>query len=364
MEFPILFKNKRFWKIQVHSISPQKASITTESGQINGKITKTSPTYITKSIGNKSPLQRAIQLAQTKWQNKITIDGYNPKKTSNSIFSPMKPSNWEKYSNKISYPAFLQPKLDGVRMYSYLSNGTIKTLSRQNKPIPNIPHIQNHLQKIFHKYPNITLDGELLIQKPLQQKELRGLLSKKYLDESNLQKINKISYNIFDLINNNNPNETFKSRWELAQKIAKEYNDINLVPTYIINSKNEVNQLFNELIEKGFEGAVIRNMNSTYQMGKISQNTQKIKLYFMDEFKITNYHEGKGSNEGTVIWEVQCLKNPKRTFKVRPMGTRENKKKLLENAEKFIGKKLEVYFYEKNQDGCVVRIKTAQNLSK
>ena len=98
-------------------------------------------------------------------------------------------------------------------------------------------------------------------------------------------------------------------------------------------------------------------------MGKQSQNTQKIKLYFMDEFEIINYHEGSGNNKGTVIWEVKCLKNPNRSFKVRPMGSRESKRLLFKDAEQFIGKKLEVYFYEKNEDGCVVRIKTAKNLS-
>ena len=361
MEFPILYKNNRFWKIYVQSISPQKSAIYTEYGQINGKITKTQPIFIEKSIGKQSVLDRAITLAQTKWNNKITTDGYKQQQTSNSTFSPMKPANWEKYNDKIVYPAFLQPKLDGVRMYAFM-DGTLQTLSRQNKPINNIPHIREHLEKIFQKYPNIILDGELLIAN--QQKELRGLLSKKYLNQNNHIKIQKISYNIFDLIEKNNPNSIFKSRWELATKITKECNNINIVPTFTVNSKKEVNTLFNELIEQGYEGAVIRNMNSVYRMGKVSQNTQKIKLYFMDEFTITGYQEGQGSNKGTVIWEVKCLKNPNRKFKVRPMGTRESKRRLLEDAEEFIGKKLEVYFYEKDEDGCVVRVKTAEDLTQ
>ena len=274
----------------------------------------------------------------------------------------MKPVEWDKYNDKIKYPAYLQPKLDGVRMYAFYKNG-VQMLSRQSKPILNINHLQNHLEKIFKKYPDIVLDGELLIAAPYQQKELRGILSKKYLDNSNTNKINKITYNIFDLIERNNMDATFQSRWKLAEKIAKEYNDINLVPTYIVENKKDVNKMFNQMIELGYEGAIIRNMNSIYRMGKQSQNTQKIKLYFMDEFEIINYHEGSGNNKGTVIWEVKCLKNPKRSFRVRPMGSRESKKALFKDAEQFIGKKLEVYFFEKNEDGCVVRIKTAKNLS-
>lgn len=364
MIFPILYKNNRFWKISVHKISQEKSTIHTEYGQINGKITKTSPTIIQKSIGDKTAYERAIALAKTKWQNKITTDGYKQHSNNNQNFQfhPMKPTEWEKYSNKIHYPAYLQPKLDGVRMFAYY-NGKLQMLSRQNKPISNIKHIEQQLEKIFKNYPDIVLDGELLISGPYQQKELRGILSKKYLDDSNQNKISKITYNIFDLIEKNNLDATFQSRWALAEKITNEYNDINLVPTYIINNKKDVNTLFNQMIEKGYEGAIIRNMDSIYRMGKQSQNTQKIKLYFMDEFEIINYHEGTGSNKGTVIWEVKCLKNPDRSFRVRPMGSRESKKLLFKDAEQFIGKKLEVYFYEKNEDGCVVRIKTAKNIS-
>ena len=58
-------------------------------------------------------------------------------------------------------------------------------------------------------------------------------------------------------------------------------NKIKTVPTILVENKEEVNKYFNELIEKGFEGAIIRNINSKYRMGKQSQDIQKIKLYFM-----------------------------------------------------------------------------------
>ena len=80
----------------------------------------------------------------------------------------------------------------------------------------------------------------------------------------------------------------------------------------------------------------------------------------MDEFEIIDYHEGTGSDKGTVIWEVKCLKNPGRSFRVKPMGSRELKKKWFEDGNKYIGKKMLVYFYEKNAEGCVMRIKTGE----
>lgn len=358
MEFPILYKNDRFWKISVENISSNKAAINIEYGKINGKITKTSPEYITKTIGKTTVLQRAINLAKTKWKNKITSLGFSEQKNiiqNNYIqFFPMKPVDYDKFSDKIIFPAFLQPKLDGVRMFALIDkNGELQLFSRQSKPIKNIPLIRSHLETIFQKYPNIVLDGELTLP---NQKELCGILSRKNTTENK-----DIKYHIFDVIDRNNMQSTFQNRWKIAEKIAEKYNNINIVPTIIVNNKNEINNYFNEMVEKGFEGAIIRNMNTIYKMGKSSQNLQKIKLYFMDYFKIINYHKGK---ENEIIWEVSCLKNPNKSFRVKPKGTKNIKQMLYKNANKYIGKNLQVFFFEKDENGCVVRIKTAEDISK
>ena len=82
-------------------------------------------------------------------------------------------------------------------------------------------------------------------------------------------------------------------------------------------------------------------------------------MYFSDNFKIIGYYEGKGDEKGTVIWEVKC-KN--RSFRVKPMGSRENRKKLFKNGEKYVGMMLKVYYYEKDEDGCVIRVKSAEEM--
>jgi len=363
MDFPILYKKIddkiKFWKIYVVSISPEKASIYTEYGFINGKITKHFPQFVEKSVGTKTPLDRAIQLAKTKWENKIIIDKYSESK-SNDLpkFHPMKPTDYEKFSNQIKFPAYLQPKLDGVRMFVFLEDGKLKTLSRQSKPIENINHLIPELEDIFIKYPDLVLDGELLIDPKYEQKDLRGVLKKLYLNNSNQNKLKTITYNIFDVISRNNLDETFQNRWKLAQKLQSK--NIKIVPTSIIKSKNEIDKRFNDFIRAGHEGAIIRNPDGKYRMGKQSQNLQKIKLYYSDNFTITNFHEGTGNEKGTVIWEVKCLNNPEKTFRARPRGTREHKRELFEEGEKYIGKKLKVYYYEKDGEGCVTRIKTAE----
>jgi ATP-dependent DNA ligase len=301
---------------------------------------------------------RAIQLAKTKWENKKITDKYQENISDNlPSFHPMKPTDYEKYSNAIQFPAFLQPKIDGVRMFSFIDNGQLKMLSRQSKPIVNIDHVEKELKTIFDKYPDLVLDGELLIGDKYEQKDLRGVLKKKYIDNSNIQKMKTINYNIFDVIERNNLEETFENRWKLAKKLQTK--NIKIVPTSIIHNKKEIDTNFNKFISEGYEGAIIRNGKGKYRMGKQSQDLQKIKLYFSDDFIISGFHEGTGNEKGTVIWEVKCLNNPTKTFRVRPMGTREEKRRLFLNVDKYIGKKLKIYYYEKDTDGCVTRVKTA-----
>ena len=117
------------------------------------------------------------------------------------------------------------------------------------------------VEKIFKKYPNLVLDGELLIGNKYQQKDLRGVLKKIYLNKSNFDKINTITYNIFDIIERDNLNETFSNRWKLSSKIKSKL--INIVPTEIIQCQLTIlTNNSSSLASNGYVGyEVIDNQN-------------------------------------------------------------------------------------------------------
>lgn len=72
----------------------------------------------------------------------MLADKYNPKKHN-------------------QFPYYSQPKLDGVRCL--VSKYGMQ--SRNGKPIVSAPHILEALQPFFDKYPDVILDGELVVVK-------------------------------------------------------------------------------------------------------------------------------------------------------------------------------------------------------
>ena len=59
--------------------------------------------------------------------------------------------------DKADYPAYIQPKLDGVRCL-FTKDGAF---SRAGNQFMNVEHIEKDLKPVFNKYPNLILDGEL-----------------------------------------------------------------------------------------------------------------------------------------------------------------------------------------------------------
>ena len=107
----------------------------------------------------------------------------------------MIPTNYEKCSNKIIFPAYLQPKLDGFRMYALYIDGELNLLSRQNKQIFNIDHLKGNINKFLKKNENYILDGELIAD-GLTLHNLKSILSKKN-SKNDKNELEKIKYNVF-----------------------------------------------------------------------------------------------------------------------------------------------------------------------
>lgn len=332
-EFPILYKKDRQWKIKVID-----NIIETEYGQ--KKMTKTKTIVSGKNKGKKNETtdyEQAVKEAEKKWNSKKE-EGYTENKETvkneelieNDIKdSVMLAKVFEE--KKITFPCYVQPKLDGYRMF--WTNG--KMYSRTGKEFTTLIKLKEELKNINYK-----LDGELYVHGMMF--ESYGVLRKQKITKKDEEILNKIEYHVYDIIDDT---KTFEERNNILNELKNKLtnNIIKIVPTYICNNVDEIYKYHNEFVENGYEGTIVR-LNKKYEH-KRTHNLMKLKDFQDDEFEIVDYTFEKKDVKGDklVIWI--CKTKDGKTFNVRQSGDEAARIEYYKNGDKYKGRNLCVKFF-------------------
>lgn len=343
--------NKRMmvWSIWIEKKNDEEYVIVTEHGIKNMKIARDKGVYITKGKAGRT-IADQVQSQYLSMIKKKTDSGYTRNVSglnTDLLISPMLAQNFEKHKKKIRFPALTQPKLDGVRCIIQVKNGTVSLLSRLGKPFSHMDQIRDAILAV--KLPeNIVLDGELFSDE-LHFQTVVGLVKRKKIRKEDSENLAKIKFNAFDLIHLNDLEMIFSDRWKLLDQIVKKDSSemLKIVPIYPVQNEEDISLLLAKFLANGDEGIMIRNKDSLYER-KRSYHLQKFKKFFDDEYEIVGAEQGQGNAIGTVIWI--CKNEEGRTFRVRPVGTREVRKKMYTQREQYFGKKLTVKFQELTPD--------------
>lgn len=323
-----LYKLDSKTKLRVYNISTLNGVITQESGLLDGNLVTHTSTSKPKNIGksNETTIQeQAVLEAKSKILKKLD-EGYSvtiEEAQTTVTMLPMLAKSFGPEQFKIDWDdAFVQPKLDGMRA---LKNGEL-LISRKGKAVETVPHINTTLNFI----PQI-LDGELYAHGLTFQENIR--LLKKVRKES----VN-IKYHVYDVITD----LPFRERTKLLESLVLPQDNILLVPTYKVNSLQDVQQYHAEFLSQGYEGTMVRWGNESYQMDTRSSNLLKYKD-FQDIAAI-------------VVDIVPSDKNPKQgvihcEYKGKRFGcgmkfSHEERERMLTNKDQYIGLTAEIRFFE------------------
>jgi len=374
--FPILYGIEKNGKIKTwlasvfkHSYEDKALSVI-EFGQIDGKKQTATREYIEgKNIGKKNettPLQQCINETIKKWKDKKEKESYNENDENNEKeennennennekeekeekYFPMlahtyEPNTKKNKKNDITFPCFVQPKLDGLRCIIHSLNNKIKCQSRSGTFFDSLSHITNELENFF-KNNKIILDGELYTDS-IPFEELAGLIKKKKLSDEDREKLKIVKYHVYDIIND----KTYENRLKDINSYIKNFQYVVKVPTYQVENNSQFKDYFSKFIQTGYEGIMLRNINGLYRCNYRSHDLQKYKEFCEMEYTISSFKEGDGRDKGTVIWV--CKTEDGKEFSVRPRGTLENRKELFSNGKRYIGKKLTVIYQELSEMG-------------
>lgn len=355
MDFPTLYKpNKagkfQTWNIRVFKQSDVLSLIVRNYGLEGGGMTESIKEVDRgKNIGKSnetSVFEQACAEAGSLFKKQS--ETYSAIKT-NAVATTPKPMlahTFEKQSHKIRYPAFAQPKLDGVRMIAHVDKGskTVTCLSRTGKE-----YSSDSLQYVCTALLNLHIpseedfwfDGELY-SKNLTFEEIVGICRNTLHPDAEVYK--KLEYHVYDLIL---PNKSFTDRLALLiNHVPVKTGVVQRVLTTIVESAKDVHARHDRFVELGYEGIMVRNKLGVYVPNR-SYDLQKYKKFQDHEFKITDVKEAVGNDKGTAI--LQCETDDHKLFWVRPRGSREYRTGLLESQ--IVDKWLTVRFQQWTEKG-------------
>ena len=438
--FPTLYAQDKNGKIKVWTaavlVNSDTGAVTsrTTHGYINGKQQVAyRDCEAGKNIGRSNettPLEQCISETRRKWTDKKEKEAYTETKPADcgegygdisgndydaddvggvggehSIpagpFLPMLAQTFDpttdlaattKKKKVIKFPCFVQPKLDGLRCVSYATrtgnDAAVVLQSRTGAFFTGLPHIAAALRPYLSQHPNIVIDGELYTdQMPFE--ELAGLIKKKKITESDVARLKKVKYHVYDIYDHTRHDMPYSERMGVLAAAVRRCgcvaNDafhssgmpvagaasssgrmlrsvattvvatedaaavVVLVRTEKVAVLSEFRQLFAEFVEVGYEGIMLRNAAGVYRANYRSNDLQKYKEFLEDEYRIIDFTQGEGRDAGAVIWVCETADG--KEFSVRPRGTMEQRRDWFNDGASYIGKNLTVVYQELTEEG-------------
>ena len=259
----------------------------------------------------------------------------------------------------VTYPTIGQIKFDGVRIIAIVkvSENSCKFFTRSGKQI-NAPELSSTLlrfQELKHDY---VLDGEITeaTGKSDERTSISGRINSAMIRKHQNNQlcgtldIDNLIFNVFDYLpldefNKSSCLSKYKVRYQ-ALKLLFIVSPIciKIAKNFIFNSAEEVNNAFKELLNKGYEGLILKNSEHYYTY-KRSKDWIKIKATRSVELTCFSVGSGKaGTKYENQIGYLTCKGEVDGVKIAVNVGSGLSDTQRVLNADKFINKIIEVKY--------------------
>ena len=222
----------------------------------------------------------------------------------------------QKLVDKISFPAYVQLKLDGMRFNAIVKGTTVEFRSRNGKElnIPNPAFSVPFVKMAEHYKQDMVFDGELLIAdfagKPVNRQTGNGILSKSIKGTMNEIEADNVRATLWDAIPYTSfiegiDNEQYNTRFaKLLNSISHVNNQFTQFRHYVspvwnkeVNDLYTAQKIFEKFLSEGQEGTILKSKTGIWQ-DKRSKEQIKFKGELECELKVVDWEEGTGKNIG------------------------------------------------------------------
>jgi DNA ligase-1 len=252
--------------------------------------------------------------------------------------------------DKADYPAFIQPKLDGVRCL-FTAKGAF---SRANNMFMNVEHIEQALKPFFAKNPTAVLDGELYNHglKDDFEKIISLVKKRKPTDNDRLEAAELVEYHIYDVATMTIAGYATRLNY-LNSDLFRGFATwpIMHVDTQVAHDFDDATKFHAKNLKLGYEGSIYRSWSGRYK-GTRSWDLMKFKDFHDAEATIVGYEIGKGKREGTLGKFI--MQDHEGVEFGCPPGKGYNYKDLanmLENIHDYIGQWATFTYFERTKAG-------------
>jgi DNA ligase-1 len=368
MKLPTLYSRTKNgsieqWTIRVEGVGDARAfNIITEYGHVGGKLQEAcEAVYEGKNLGKKNETtakDQAEKQALAEWNTKKARKGYTEDLTKAQAggndgaggIRPMLAKKWTEHGEKVVFPVYVQPKLDGIRCIAITNeNGTVTLWSREQKQFLAPSKLAEQIADL-NLPPGTILDGELYNHELRSDFEKIASCTRKPYPASDEEQA-LIQYHVYDL-----PSQAghFGTRWTKMQLLLpSDHAVIKSVETKFIFGEDQLGELFETFRAAGYEGCMIRALEIVNKKGiktadeGYEQDTRsyfllKMKEFDEDEFPIVGVKEGVGKMAGLAIF--RCTAKSGNEFDVKLEGSLEGLRKYMQDEITWKGKKLTVQY--------------------
>jgi len=254
--------------------------------------------------------------------------------------------------DKADYPAFIQPKLDGVRCL-FTAKGAF---SRANNQFMNVDHITKDLKPVFNRYPTLILDGELYNHglKDDFEKIISLVKKKKPTDDDKAEAAELVQYHIYDVASFPHATYTWRMNFVNSLKNSAMFRTSSCLcisDTKVALDFDDAQKLHAKNIKLGYEGSIYRSMEGKYK-GTRSWDLMKFKDFHDAEAIIVDFVAGKGKRTGTlgkfIMQDYEGVEfgcPPGKGYNYDALA------EMLENAAQYVGQLATFTYFERTKAG-------------
>ena len=314
----IIFKFTKSGKVQQWRSWNEGSEVFSEYGQEGGKLQTISTTAISTNVGRanqRNPEQQAVFEVSAAYDDQINNKHYRPtiedaQAVVDDCKIPMKINNYKDHGHKIDDECYGQYKFNGSRRT--VINGVFIAKSGRVEKC-TIPEIMRQVVELDRDFDSETYSHELSLQRirsawlsPTEDKiNKRGHNS---YHDSRLLKLVIFDVPIKDV--------SFEDKVILLQEIKDIIIEKGLdrlqveIPT-LLKSRQEHDAFYQGAINEGYEGVVYRNLDSHFEFGVRSYQTQKRKPRYDSEARIVSVSKDKSGNGVLSVVSSDALDNVK-----------------------------------------------------